>query len=91
MIKTPEVSVTIPMRDGYLPYKDWLKLPNKAGKWTVDVEHNLDILTLGECKSELSETYTPNMMKKDRQDTIIAGALTDNTNRAYLQHWRVMS
>lgn len=91
IIKTVEVSVTIPEREGYVCSKDWLILADKKGKWTIDTEHNLDVLTLGECKSELSETYTPNMMKKDRQDTIIAGSLSDNTNRDYLKHWRVIS
>ena len=89
VLKSAEVSVTIPMREGYLPYKEWLNLADKTGKWTIDTEHHLDMLTLGECECELSETYTPNMLKRDRLDTIVAGTLSDNTNRDYLKHWRV--
>lgn len=89
IIKTAEVSITIPYRNGYVGAVEWLKLADRKGKWTVDTEHNLDILTLGKCDIELSETYTPKKLMKDRQDVIIAGTLADNTNRDHLKHWRV--
>ena len=89
IIKTVEVSVTIPYRSGYVSATEWIKLADRKGKWTVGTERNLDILTLGKCEIELSETYTPKKLMKDRQDVIIAGTLADNTNRDHLKHWRV--
>lgn len=91
VIKTNEVSITIPMRDGYRVAADWAKLADKASYWTIDTEHSLDMIILGEVKVELSEAYPPKNLKRDYPDVITAKTLADNTNRDRLKHWKVTS
>ena len=91
VVKTDEVSITIPMRDGYKVATDWVKLADKASYWTIDTGHNLDMIVLGEVKIELSEAYPPKNLKRDYPDVITAKTLADNTNRDRLKHWKVTS
>lgn len=91
VIKTNEVSITIPMRDGYKVAIDWVRLADKASYWTIDTEYSLDMIVLGEVKIELSEAYPPKNLKRDYPDVITAKTLADNTNRDRLKHWKVTS
>lgn len=91
VIKTNEVSITIPMRDSYKVAIDWARLADKVSYWTIDTEYSLDMIVLGEVKIELSEAYPPKNLKRDYPDVITAKTLADNTNRDGLKHWKVTS
>lgn len=91
VVKTNEVSITIPMRHGYRAAAKWARLADKASYWTMDTEHGLDMIVLGEVEIELSETYLPKNLKRDYPDVITAKTLADNTNRDGLKHWKVTS
>lgn len=85
------VSLTIPYRDGYLPPKEYAKLPNDEmpNYWTLNSESNLDIMVLGEVKEELTDKYTITNVKKDYDEVATISGVADNTKRDNLKHWRV--
>lgn len=91
VLKTSEVSVTIPYRGGYVSAEEWEKLTDKRRNWTIDTECGLDMIALGEVEYELSEAYPPRKLKHDHADTITAATLSDSTNRDRLKHWKVTS
>lgn len=90
MVSTVTVSVTVPIRDGYVSADQWQELKNRTGKWTVDTKQHLDVFALGEVEKELDGTnYTPAKFLRDYQDAFIVSCLSDNTNRDRLKHWKV--
>ena len=90
LVSTVTVSVTVPIRDGYVPADQWQDLKDRTGKWTVDTKQHLDVFALGEVDAELDAAeYTPAKFLRDHQDAFIVSCLSDNTNRDRLKHWKV--
>lgn len=85
------VSLTIPYRDGYLPPKQYAKVPNDEMHkyWTLDSTSNLDIIVLGVVTEELTDSYTITNVKKDYDEVATISGVSDNTRRDELKHWRV--
>ncbi len=88
-------SLTIPVNadaDGrhYLPPHLFATSENRAAYWTLDAEHNLDVIVNGECTKELSETYTLDHLSKEHRYVTIKG-VSDNTVRPRLKHWWVIA
>lgn len=85
------VSLTIPYRDGYLPPKQYAKIPNDkmSNYWTLDSTSNLDIIVLGVVTEELTDSYTITNVKKDYDEVATISGVSDNTRRDELKHWRV--
>lgn len=90
IIISKTVSVTIPIRDGYVPPVDWLKAADKSKIWTLNPESNLDFMVLGSCDKVISVTYKPKDLKADVSDVITIKGVSDNTNRDRLKHWKVV-
>lgn len=85
------VSVTIPYRSGYLPPKEYAKLPNDemVNYWTLDANSNLDIVVLGRIEVNLTDEYTITNVKKDYDNVATISAVSDNTRVNGLKHWKV--
>lgn len=78
----PVVKITVPQRWGYVNPADY------TGKGFTFGLDNLDIITLGHCKEELTEDNFSEFKK--RADTWTIKAVEDNTNRDQLPHWLVI-
>ena len=82
------VSITIPMRDGYLPATTWLG-KKIDGTWTINPESNMDIVVLGVCEKLLSMQYRIKDLKREIPDVATITGFFNNTNRGHLKHWRI--
>ncbi|MDD3212777.1 MAG: hypothetical protein PHY64_03850 [Eubacteriales bacterium] len=87
------VSVTIPVDVDaggrhYLPPALFAGSDNRAAYWSLDAEHNLDVIVLGECSAELTDEYTLDDLKKEHGYATVK-AVADNTLRPRLKHWKV--
>ena len=84
------ISITIPYQNGYLPPKQYAKLPNDqmSQYWTLDSNDNLDVVVLGDIKVDLTDDYTLTDLRKD-YDVYTVSAVSDNTLVDYLKHWEV--
>ena len=84
------ISITIPYRNGYLPPKQYAKLPNDqmSQYWTLNSNDNLDVVVLGDIKADLTSDYTLTDLRKD-YDVYTVSAVSDNTLVEYLKHWKV--
>ena len=78
----PVVKITVPQRWGYVSPAEY------TGKGFTFGLDNLDIITLGHCKEELTEDNFSEFKK--RPDTWTIKAVEDNTNRNQLPHWLVI-
>lgn len=83
IVITPEISITVPYRDGYV------KPDQYAGSGFTFGLDNLDMVVLGECNVEITDGYTITNLKKDYSDVATIYAVKDNTLRGMLKHWRV--
>ncbi len=85
------VSVTIPYREGYLPPKQYAKMPNDemSKYWTLNADNNLDIIVLGTVKEEISDSFTITDVKRNYDEVATISAVSDNTNMNHLKHWKV--
>ena len=80
---TLEVNITVPYRGGYAP-------PNKyAGDGFTFGLDDLDVIVLGECDKEITDSYTITQLLKDESKAATIYAAEDNTLRSLLKHWRV--
>lgn len=79
---TPDVNITVLYRDGYVS-------PNKyvGDGFTFGLD-NLDVVVLGVCDKEITDTYTITDLQ-DEYNAATISAVADNTSRQYLKHWRV--
>ena len=87
------VSVTIPVdadADGrhYLPPALFAASDHREQYWSLDVSGSLDVLVIGECGADLNSLYTLDQLQKEHCYVTIK-AITDNTIRPLLKHWRV--
>jgi len=78
----PEIGITVPYRDGYMPPKEY------AGEGFTFGLDNLDVVVLGDCPEEISENYAITNLRKDYAAATIYAA-QDNTLRPLLKHWQV--
>lgn len=83
------VSITIPHRAGYKPYKEFLALDDKKDYWTIETGSNLSMAVLGECNKIIDDNYRLKDLKRDCTNVVTISAFADNTNRDYLKHWRI--
>lgn len=83
------VSITIPYRALYLPYKEFLSSSDRLSHWTVETASNLSVAILGECDKEIRDNYRLKDLKRDYSDVVTLKSLSDNTNRNYLKNWKV--
>lgn len=80
---TPEVNITVPYRDGYVS-------PNKyvGNGFTFGLD-DLDVVVLGVCDKEITDSYTITQLLKDESKAATIYAAEDNTLRSLLKHWRI--
>ena len=84
------VSITIPYRALYLPYKEFLLSNDRLSHWTIETASNLSVAVLGECDKEIGESYRIKDLKPDYSDVVTLKSLADNTNRDHLKNWKVI-
>lgn len=81
---TPSISVTVPYRTGYVDHREYTGIGFTFG---LD---NLDIIVLGACDKEITDSYTITNLQKDFRAATVK-SLKDNTLRQFLKHWRVIA
>lgn len=74
----------------YLEAKEFEKLDDKAGHWTLNAENGLDIVVLGEITKELNAEYRPKHMRTEMECATIT-AVSDYRNRSFLKHIKVVA
>lgn len=74
----------------YLEAKEFEKLDDKAGHWTLNAENGLDIVVLGEITKELNAEYRPKHMRAEMECATIT-AVSDYRNRSFLKHIKVVA
>lgn len=84
------VSITIPYRALYLPYKEFLLSSDRLSHWTIEAASNLSVAVLGECNKEIGDNYRLKDLKRDYSDVVTLKSLADNTNRDHLKNWKVI-
>lgn len=84
------VSITIPHRALYLPYKEFLLSSDRLSHWTIETASNLSVAVLGECDKEIGDNYRLKDLKRDYSDVVTLKSLADNTNRDHLKNWKVI-
>lgn len=84
------VSITIPYRALYLPYKEFLLSSDRLSHWTIETASNLSVAVLGECDKEIGDNYRLKDLKRDYSDVVTLKSLADNTNRNHLKNWKVI-
>jgi hypothetical protein len=85
------VSITIPYRALYLPYKEFLSSSDRLSHWTIETASNLSVAVLGECDKEIGDVYRLKDLKRDYSDVVtLKSLLSDNTNRDHLKNWKVI-
>ncbi len=84
------VSITIPYRALYLPYKEFLLSSDRLSHWTIETASNLSVAVLGECNKEIGDNYRLKDLKRDYSDVVTLKSLADNTNRDHLKNWKVI-
>lgn len=82
------IEVTIPYREGYLPPKQYAKIPNDEMPkyWTLNSENNLDIIVLGEIDGKVTSVAD---VKQQYDNVATISAVGDYTSVPYLKHWKV--
>lgn len=85
IVITPEVSLTVPARGGYVGPRAF------TGEGFTFGTGNMDVIVLGEVDEEITADFTITSLRKkyDRAATIYA--VSDNTLRQQLKHWKVMA
>lgn len=84
------VSITIPYRAFYLPYKEFLLSSDGLSHWTIETASNLSVAVLGECDKEVGDIYRLKDLRRDYSDVVTLKSLSDNTNRDHLKNWKVI-
>ena len=80
----PSVSLTVPYRAGYVDRKAF------TGQGFTFGLDNLDVVVLGVCDKEMTDSYTITNLQKDYRAATIK-SVKDNTLRQYLKHWKVVA
>ena len=79
---TPSVTVTVLYRAGYVEPGAY-----KGEGFTFGLD-NLDVVVLGVCDKDITDTYTITDLQEECRAATIS-AVSDNTQRKLLKHWRV--
>lgn len=79
---TLSIAVTVPYRAGYVEPEAY-----KGEGFTFGLD-NLDVVVLGICDKEITDTYTITDLQ-DEYNAATISAVADNTLRQFLKHWRV--
>ena len=74
----------------YVEPREFEKLEDKKGYWTLNAENGLDIVILGEITKELDMEYRPKHMRADMECATIT-AVSDYRNRSFLKHIKVVA
>lgn len=69
----------------YLPKRDFQKLEDTSGYWTLDAAGNQDIVIQGTVTQELVRDYRLKHLKAD-YDCVTVAAVADNRNRGMMRH-----
>lgn len=81
---TPSVSLSVPFRPGYVEWRDF-----KGDGFTFGLD-NLDVVVLGACDKEMTDSYTITNLQKDFKAATVK-SVKDNTLRQFLKHWKVVA
>lgn len=85
IVITPEVSLTVPVRPGYVEPKAF------TGEGFTFGAGNLDVIVLGEIADEITQDFTISQLRKKYDHAATIYGVSDNTLRAQLKHWKVMA
>lgn len=80
---TPEVSLTVPVRPGYVEPKAY------TGEGFTFGTGNLDVIVRGEIPEEITQEFTITALRKKYDHAATIYGVADNTNRGMLKHWKV--
>ena len=85
IVATPEVSLTVPERAGYIEPKAF------TGTGFTFGTGNLDVIVLGKIDEEITADFTITGLRKKYDHVATIYAVSDNTLRQQLKHWKVMA
>lgn len=85
IVITQEVSLTVPARSGYVEPKAF------TGEGFTFGTGNLDVIVLGEIDEEITADFTITSLRKKYDHAATIYAVSDNTLRQQLKHWKVMA
>ena len=85
IVATPEVSLTVPERAGYVEPKAF------TGAGFTFGTGNLDVIVLGKIDEEITADFTITSLRKKYDHVATIYAVSDNTLRQQLKHWKVMA
>lgn len=83
VVVTPEVSLTVPVRPGYVEPKAF------TGEGFTFGAGNLDVIVLGEIADEITQDFTITNLRKKYDHVATISGVADNTLRPMLRHWKV--
>ena len=87
------INVTIPETAEcgreYISSRDFKKLDDVSGHWTLNPADNLDVIILGEVEQELTAEYRLKDLKADYNCVTVA-SITDGRNRNLLKNIKVV-
>ena len=85
IVATPEVSLTVPERAGYIEPKAF------TGTGFTFGTGNLDVIVLGKIDEEITADFTITSLRKKYDHAATIYAVSDSTLRPQLKHWKVMA
>ena len=85
IVATPEVSLTVPERAGYIEPKAF------TGTGFTFGTGNLDVIVLGKIDEEITADFTITSLRKKYDHVATIYAVSDSTLRPQLKHWKVMA
>ena len=85
IVVTQEVSLTVPVRSGYVEPKAF------TGKGFTFGPGNMDVIVLGKIDEEITADFTITSLRKKYDHVATIYAVSDNTLRQQLKHWKVMA
>ncbi len=85
IVVTQEVSLTVPVRTGYVEPKAF------TGEGFTFGTGNLDVIVLGEVDDAITADFTITSLRKKYDPVATIYAVSDNTLRQQLKHWKVMA
>ncbi len=84
-------TVRIPVSDYYLPYREWIYLPEEERKRYFTCSQN-DIVIRGECEAEItgsSPDTASQVLSRYKPDSFVVTAFSDNTSHLRAKHYRL--
>lgn len=85
IVATPEVSLTVPERAGYIEPKAF------TGTGFTFGTGNLDVIVLRKIDEEITADFTITSLRKKYDHVATIYAVSDNTLRPQMKHWKVMA